>query len=91
MSSGIFDKSFTATGLTTGKTYIFRIESRNSIGYSSYSNNVTAMAAIVPSAPAAPSTINDVNNIIIDWNTPSSTSNTTYGSAIKGYKIFIRW
>lgn len=79
------------TGLTTGLTYNFRIEARNSIGYSTYSNVVTAMAAIVPTAPAAPSTAMDVNNVIIDWSSPSSSSQTAYGSAIVGYKVNIRW
>ena len=80
-------QSYTVTGLTSGKTYQFRVEARNSIGYSNYSNVITAIAAIVPSAPPAPSTIMDVNNVIITWNPPSIASQTDYGSAIIGYKI----
>jgi hypothetical protein len=79
------------TGLTTGSTYRFRLETRNSIGFSGYSNIIEAVAAIVPSAPTAPTTMRDINDIYIDWSSPSSTSATTYGSAITGYKIFIRW
>lgn len=91
IASGLLVSSYTVTGLTTGLTYNFRVESRNSIGYSTYSNIVTAMAAIVPTAPAAPSTAMDINDVIIDWSSPSSSSQTAYGSAIVGYKVKIRW
>lgn len=84
-------KFYTVTGLISGKTYQFRLESRNAIGYSLYSNIVYAIAAVVPSAPLAPTTTLNVNNLIIDWNAPSVNSITTYGSAIIGYKVFIRW
>lgn len=45
----------------------------------------------MPIAPAAPSTIINVNNVIIDWNSPSTSSFTAYGAAISGYKVLIRW
>jgi hypothetical protein len=91
VASNIMVKSYTVTGLTPGKTYKLKVEARNSIDYSDYSNELTAIAAIVPTAPAAPSTIMDVNNVIIDWNSPSTSSQTAYGSAISGYKVYIRW
>ena len=91
IASGIIVKSYTVTGLITGKTYRFRIEARNSIGYSNHSNVVQAIAAVAPSAPAAPSTIRDINDIYIDWSSPSTTSAATYGAEILGYKVFIRW
>jgi hypothetical protein len=84
-------KQYTVTGLTSGKTYQFRLESRNAIGYSLYSNIVYAIAAVVPSAPSAPTTILNINNVIIDWSPPSVNSLTTYGSATIGYKVYIRW
>jgi len=91
IASGIIVKSYTVTGLITGKTYRFRIEARNSIGYSNHSNVVQAIAAVAPSAPAAPSTVRDINDIYIDWSSPSTTSAATYGAEILGYKVFIRW
>lgn len=45
----------------------------------------------MPVAPGAPSTIMNVNDVIIDWSAPSSSSQTAYGSAIIGYKVMIRW
>jgi len=56
IASGILQKSYIVTGLVPGMTYNIRIESRNVIGYSSYSNLVRALAAIVPLAPQQPST-----------------------------------
>lgn len=91
VASGILTKSYTLTGLITGNTYIIKVEARNEIGFSSDSNLVTAIAAIVPIAPSAPSTIRDVNNIIIDWSSPTHELESAYGSPILGYKVFIRW
>lgn len=74
ISSTLYVKSYIITGLTAGKTYKFRVEARNSIGYSDYSNELEAIAAIVPVAPGAPSSAMDVNDVIISWSSPSSTS-----------------
>jgi hypothetical protein len=40
--------SFAATGLETGKTYIFKVQARNSYDLSDYSNSVTVLAAQTP-------------------------------------------
>ena len=79
------------TGLSPGLTYRIRVEVRNSIGYSLYSNEVSALTAIVPTAPLSPSTLLDVNNVVVKWSAPSFQSATAFGSAIQGYKVFIRW
>jgi hypothetical protein len=89
VASGITQLTYTVASLTTGLTYNFKLEARNSIGYSVFSNVITATAAIVPTAPAAPSTITVVNNVIISWSPPSTQSQTVYGSAIIGYRIYI--
>jgi len=91
VASGILTKSYVVTGLTTGKTYRFRVQARNSIGFSTTSNEIQATAAVVPAAPNSPSTIVNVNNVIISWNAPSTNSLVTYGSAITNYTVFIRW
>lgn len=79
------------TSLQAGTTYRIRVEAKNSIGYSEYSNVIEAIAAIVPTATPDPTTIMDVNNVIVDWSAPTSDSEAAYGSAVIGYKIFIRW
>ena len=38
-------KSYTATGLTAGKTYKFKVRARTAYGYGAYSNVVEILAA----------------------------------------------
>jgi hypothetical protein len=40
--------SYTASSLTTGKTYTFKVEARNSYGYSAYSDTVSILCAAEP-------------------------------------------
>lgn len=48
--------TFTATLLTAGTTYSFKVYARNSQGYSLGSNPVSILAAQVPDTPSAPIT-----------------------------------
>jgi hypothetical protein len=73
------------TGLTLGSTYNFKVQSRNTFGYSDFSTVLTVLAAQVPSQPAAPSTTFLTNTVQISWSPPA-----TGGSAITGYYIYIR-
>ena len=45
LESGISVTSYTATGLTTGVIYHFKVQARNSYGFSDYSNEVSILAA----------------------------------------------
>ncbi len=45
--------AYTATGLTGGLTYKFRIEARNSVGYSLYSEELAILCARIPDAPVS--------------------------------------
>lgn len=45
LESGITTKSYTATGLSAGVTYHFKVEARNVYGYSEFSNEVSILAA----------------------------------------------
>jgi hypothetical protein len=56
IASGLLDPEYTATGLTSGVIYEFRVESRNSYDYSAPSDVLTLLAAFKPEAPAAPTT-----------------------------------
>lgn len=47
----VLTQSYTATGLTAGLTYKFKIEARNTYGYSVYSTEVAILCATVPSIP----------------------------------------
>jgi hypothetical protein len=46
--------TYTATGLTGGKTYQFRVAGINIFGEGSFSSILSVVAAQVPDAPAAP-------------------------------------
>jgi hypothetical protein len=48
LASNILTRSYTATGLTAGTTYNFVVQSRNSVGLSSYSLATPVLAAQVP-------------------------------------------
>ena len=54
--TGLSTLSYTASSLTTGTIYSFRVEARNAHGYSDYSAEVAVLAASKPSTPYAPST-----------------------------------
>jgi len=60
-ASEITTTSYTATGLMPGLTYRFKVESRNSYGYSVLSDEISILCATIPSIPATPVTINVLN------------------------------
>jgi len=47
-AAGLTELTYTATGLTKGATYIFKIEARNLYGYSFFSVPVTILSAQIP-------------------------------------------
>lgn len=74
-----------ATGLTAGITYEFKVESRNSYDYSSYSDPLVMLCAWKPEVPGAPITYIVNDKVVIDWETP-----VLNGVPITSYKIYIR-
>ena len=84
LASGLLTPDYTATGLTSGTTYEFKVESRNSYGYSDYSEVLTLLAAFKPDQPAAPTTTTINNQVLVEWTEP-----ITNGSPITGYKVYI--
>ena len=71
LASGLIQTSYTATGLTAGNTYRFRVESRNSYGYSAYSTVVPILCATVPSIPKSPVSTVVASNVVFSWIAPS--------------------
>lgn len=90
IQTGITSKSLIVPDATSGSVYSFKIEARNIIGYSEYSQTLAVKAAIVPSAPVDVTTERQINNLIISWVAPSLNSLDDYGDAIIGYRVFIR-
>lgn len=86
LQSEVTSASYTATGLTTGTTYSFKIQSSNSFGISDYSSSFSVLCAFVPVAPLAPTTSVSTSNVVITWNAPSSNG----GSPLTSYSIYIR-
>jgi hypothetical protein len=58
LDSGVTAESYTAIGLTQGLTYKFKVEARNTYGFSTLSSEVSILCATVPSVPATPMTTN---------------------------------
>ena len=61
LAAGVVANTYTATGLTYGLTYKFRVEAKNAFGYSEPSVPVAILCATHPEAPNAPTTtvVND--------------------------------
>ena len=81
---GVTTQSYTAVSLTAGLNYEFKVESRNSYGYSLLSDSLTMLCAWKPEPPSAPLTYVVGNQAFIDWETP-----VLNGVPITGYKVFI--
>lgn len=86
LASGLTVQGYTTSvTLTAGRTYSFKVEARNSVGYSAVSDKVSILAAQAPDKPAAPVTSVDGDNIVISWTIPEDGA-----SSITSYFIVIR-
>ena len=72
LQTGVLTQSFSTVGITlvSGRTYSFKVESRNLVGYSSLSSPISVLAAQVPNKPAAPLTTISGNYVSITWTQP---------------------
>ena len=61
LASGIISTSYEATSLIAGVTYQFKVESRNSYGYSDYSTIITMLCAYIPEPPTSVTTSNSAD------------------------------
>ena len=76
--------AFTATGLTNGTRYYFRVFARNAAGTSTSSNVVNAVPRTIPSAPRTlTATLAGSGRLKLVWQTPASTG----GVAITDYIV----
>ena len=65
VQADVSTNSFTVTGLTTGTTYTFKVQSRNSFDISDYSDGLSILCAFKPIAPLAPTTSVSADKVII--------------------------
>ena len=73
------------TGLTTGDSYVFRVQATNTAGTGPRSDASTAAvpADVAPGKPAAPTVaVLSATSLRVSWSTPTNT-----GSAITGYTL----
>jgi hypothetical protein len=83
--SGLGATSYTATGLTSGETYLFKVKARNVFGLSVFSQTLSLKAAFKPAQPTPPMTSVIGSNIVIDWVAPNAN-----GSPITAYRVSIK-
>jgi hypothetical protein len=85
LQTGITVTSYTALTLTHGTTYKFKVQARNSVGFSAYSSEVSILAAQVPNQPLTPQTLIIDETVVVSWKSPYNG-----GSAITSFSIQIR-
>ena len=73
----------TASGLTNGTHYSFRILAHNTAGWSAPSTVVTAVPRTVPSAPRTPIAVGGDQAVNLSWTAPASTG----GAAVVSYTV----
>jgi hypothetical protein len=56
LAAEVYTTSYTMTLATQGTSYRFKVEAKNSVGFSLYSNEITVLAAQAPNQPVAPTT-----------------------------------
>ena len=86
LATGVTTKSYATTvALTSGRTYKFYIEARNTVGYSLQSVTFEVLAAQVPDQPRYPDTVFNGLSVTISWPIPfdGATKITDYIIQIK--------
>ncbi len=76
-------RRFTATGLTNGTRYYFRVRAHNTAGSGPYSTVVSAVPRTVPTAPRSPVATPGNATVKLTWARPSSNG----GAAINKYAV----
>ena len=82
--SGLTETAYLVTDLSFGTIYEFKVESRNSYGYSAYSDTIALLCAFLPDPPLTISTSNTNEFVTVAWDEPIAN-----GSPITAYKIFV--
>ena len=75
LATGVTSRSYTTdVTLISGRTYFFKVEARNSVGYSLLSSAAGIQAAQVPGQPSVPTTTIQDSDVLIKWSIPEDGS-----------------
>lgn len=85
LASGIVNQFYTVSGLSAGTHYQFKVQARNSYGYSSDSLDFNVLCASAPDSPEDVVTAVIIDKARFTWSTPANN-----GATITGYKVYIR-
>jgi hypothetical protein len=83
LASSLTSAEYLATGLTFGVTYEFKVKSRNSYGYSEFSDVLSLLCAFKPDPPLTITTTNANELVTVAWDEPINN-----GYDIHAYKFF---
>jgi hypothetical protein len=84
LASGLTSAEYLATSLTFGTTYEYKVEARNSYGYSAYSSTTSLLCAYIPDPPATVTTTNTNDQVTVSWSDPVAN-----GQAIHAYRFYV--
>ncbi len=85
LQGGITLRQFTTSlPLIVGRTYKFRVEARNSVGYSAISVPISILTAQIPATPVPPTTTLFGDTIVVSWIQPDDG-----GTSISAYTILV--
>jgi hypothetical protein len=68
----VVNPGYKAENLITGVTYKFKIEARNSYGYSVFSDVLNILCAFNPEVPLAPTSVLNNDKVTISWTEPNN-------------------
>jgi len=84
LASDLTSAEYLASSLTFGTTYEFKVESRNSYGYSAYSSTTSLLCAYIPDPPATVTTTNTNDQVTVSWSDPVAN-----GQAVHAYRFYV--
>ncbi len=82
-STGSSSTSYTATGLTNGSAYAFRVSAVNPVGTGTASATASATPDVVPGAPTSVATTSTNAEATVSWVAPASNG----GTAVTGFTV----
>ena len=90
LSESITGLSYSATGLTNGTRYNFRVSAKNSVGWSAQSASIEVIPVTTPSAVTGVTVEPLIQEVNVRWTALGATGASTGGSKIIGYQVYYR-